>query len=261
VPGGPKPIDHQQRQGLAERIADELRDYYKERVQAMGIYGSLGRGTDGPYSDIEMYCILEGQGIEASYEWCEGDWKAEVDIYSLDRLMKWAGQLDGNWSITHGACLAVKPIYDPQGIFQRLSETALTHSEQEFKRLMEDLIVGEIFELVGKLRNLYTLSLSNSMPFFTLHLLWCAACLIGLANRHIYTSATFFLDESLTLPSRPNGYDTLCQMCSAGVLNDPEAIIRAVDSFWLGLESWSSQKGLRIEQEMDTLFKDGSNFD
>jgi kanamycin nucleotidyltransferase len=261
MPGGPKPMDNQQRAALVEQIAEKLRQHYKGRLQALGVYGSLARGTDGPYSDIDMYCIVDGQEIETCHEWSSGDWKADVDVYSADVALRWAAVLDVDWPITHAACLAVKPLEDPQGIFPRMREAALSHSEQAYKLVMEDVIVGEIYELVGKLRNAYSLNNSGYMPIFTIELVRFAACLVGLANHHLYSSSSRFLEESLTLPDRPLGYDALCHLGMAGILGSPDVTIKTVDAFWAGVEEWAAQHDLHIERELDELLSQAGEAD
>ncbi len=80
MPVGPRPMDHERRMALVEEIADRILAVHQERVRAIGVYGSLACGTDGPYSDIEMLCVLRTEGEEFVYEWTPGPWKAEVDI-------------------------------------------------------------------------------------------------------------------------------------------------------------------------------------
>lgn len=246
-------MDHRQRIILAEQIAEKIRMYYQEHLLALGIYGSLARGTDGPYSDIEMFCIIEGEGIDNSYEWSEGEWKAEVNIYSLDLLTRLAGEIDSEWSITHGALMMVQPVYDPQDIFSYLKEVVLSHTEEAFQEAMEDLIVGEVYELVGKLRNSHAQQNWGCVPFFTMDLIKFAACLVGVSNHHLYTSTRKFLEESLMLSDLPQGYETLCILGMEGKLDDPKVILPIMEIFWAGIEEWAAKKSLHIYRKLDDL--------
>ena len=62
MPGGPQPYSHEERMQRAGEIYQQIAKHFKGRVQAAGIYGSLARGSDGPYSDIEMHVVLERPG-------------------------------------------------------------------------------------------------------------------------------------------------------------------------------------------------------
>jgi kanamycin nucleotidyltransferase len=110
---GPRPHTHPQRLQLAQEIAAQIHQHYGRHVLALGLYGSLGRGTDGPYSDIEMHCVLQGVTIDIAHEWSAGPWKAEVDVYDEATILATAALVESNWPLTHGAFVHVWPLYDP----------------------------------------------------------------------------------------------------------------------------------------------------
>jgi kanamycin nucleotidyltransferase len=58
-------MEHQQRMELAQMITKRLIIRYGKVVKAIGLYGSLARNEDGPYSDIEMFCVLRAPGKRA----------------------------------------------------------------------------------------------------------------------------------------------------------------------------------------------------
>jgi kanamycin nucleotidyltransferase len=153
MPGGPQPIERGQRFETALAIADRIHQHYGERVLAIGLYGSVARGADGPYSDIEMHCVLHGADFEVSHEWSAGPWKAEVDVYSQDVMLARARTLDLDWPLTHRSYVEVMPLYDPTGFFERLRVAVLDHPDQAFRQLIGMTIVGEVYEVVGKVRN------------------------------------------------------------------------------------------------------------
>ena len=130
---GPRPHSREQRRQLAEEIARQIRQHYGKHVLALGLYGSLGRGTDGLYSDIEMHCVLQGVTIDIAHEWSAGPWKAEVDVYDEETVLATAALVEGDWPLTHGAFVYVRPLYDPAGFFPRLRQAALDHPDEVFE--------------------------------------------------------------------------------------------------------------------------------
>jgi kanamycin nucleotidyltransferase len=255
MPGGPKSMDRSRRLELARHIVDQIQDHYRDDVLAIGVYGSLARGTDGPYSDIEMHCVVRGQGVDVCHEWSAGPWKAEVDVYSEDVVLEWASELDVDWSVTHGACVHVWVLHDPTGFFSRLRDAALLHPDQAFEEVIRDVIVGEIYERIGKARNARAEKNDACMPYLAVELAKCGACLIGLDHRHLYAASSRMFQESLELSGRPEGYDTLCRMVMAGDLADPARIADAADAFWSGVERWARERGIQIEHELEMLLK------
>ena len=69
---GPQPISPEQRRRTLQTIEQALQSHYQDQLIALGVYGSLARGTDGPFSDIEMHCVIQGEEIEYAYEWSTG---------------------------------------------------------------------------------------------------------------------------------------------------------------------------------------------
>lgn len=238
---------------LTHEIERLLRQRYGDQLLALGLYGSTARGEDGPYSDIEIHCVIRGKGIETSFEWSAGAWKAEVDVYSQEVILAQAAALDGDWPITHGAFLHVQALHDPQGLFPRLSAAAFDHSPEEFRDAAAEVIVGEIYELIGKIRNTAQ-GETGSLVYFFVMLARHAACLLGLDQRQVYRSTARLFADSLALPDRPDGYDDLCHCVMTGNgLNDAAHLRALSDLFWEGLIAWAAARQLPIEQDTAAL--------
>jgi kanamycin nucleotidyltransferase len=251
---GPQPYTHEERMARAHAIADQFRA--KFAVLAIGLYGSLARGSDGPFSDIEMYCIVPGEGVDTSYEWSGGPWKAEVNVQSLDVLTAWAAEFDEFWPLTHGSCVNILPLYDPQNLFAALKEQVFDHNDAGFDELIAGIIVGELYEFLGKMRNAAASGKTENLPALAVEMAKYGAYLIGLANRTLYTSSSSLFSESLTLAEQPDGYQPLCCLVMAGRLSNAAEIVAAADHFWDGIERWAAQKSMPIHHDLADLLDD-----
>ena len=250
---GPQPISHQERRQNALHIAAQLQRHYGSHLLALGVYGSLAREKDGPYSDIEMHCIVDGAGIDTSFEWSAGPWKAEVDVYSPEVILAAAAQVDGDWPITHGQFTRVWVLHDPTGLFPQLHAAATGQPESAFREAMCEVIVGEIYELVGKVRNAQNRQDFSSLPLYTLYTARHAACLSGLFHRHLYSSSSALFTEALALSDPPAGYTALCQAALQGDLADPGQNIELVEAYWQGVAAWAEQHGLATETTLASM--------
>ena len=256
----PQPWTHADRLALAEEIAVRLREIHDDTLIAVGLYGSTARGTDGPYSDIEMWCVLtalpaEGErdrlnvserGDHYSHEWVHGPWKAEVDVYAAADLREKATHIDGEWALKHGRFVTLLPVYDPSGYFAHLRAAADSAPPTAFRDALRELITGEIYEDVAKVRNAIASGHHAALPQLTLSLATYGAYAIGLANRHRFTTGTRLFEEALTLPDRPAAYDPLARLVIAGTLSDPEAIAAAVEAVWQSLLVWLEAQDISI---------------
>jgi len=258
MPGGPQPYDHAQRMERAMEIVRQVCDHFGERLLALAIYGSLARGTDGPYSDIEIFCILKEEGHSYTIEWSTGSWKAELNVFSPEKILDRAVEVEGDWAVSHGAVVAVLPIIDPTGFFPRLRGAVYSQPEQVFNEALKRLIVEEVYECMGKIRNAQASHSLECLPSYALQIAHYGACLVGMANRYLYTTGSKVFPESLTLPGRPKGYDELCWIVMSGELNIPSKVLSTVEAFWAGLEAWAADRGLQIEEELAILLQKSS---
>lgn len=68
-------------------------------------------------------------------------------------LLARAARVDERWPLVAGAYCQVKPLHDSEGFFRRLRETAAAIPPEWFRQAVEEALVGELYELIGKARN------------------------------------------------------------------------------------------------------------
>ncbi|MDR5001929.1 ANT(4')-I family aminoglycoside nucleotidyltransferase [Brevibacillus parabrevis] len=240
---GPVKISRTERLQTCKEIAARLHEVYGEKVLAIGVYGSVSRGTDGPFSDIEMLCVLEESGEETdfSHEWSAGPWKAEVNVISAHVLLDMAATVEDDWPLTHGPFFAPLSLYDPKGFFQTLKEAAHSPAKEAFTQAINGVLVGEMYEFIGKLRNISLEGPRTYLPYLAMQFAQYGAMLIGLHQQTFYSTGAKVLPESLELPDRPDGYDQIATMVMAGDLADSGKIVAVCERFWNGLHAWAAK--------------------
>jgi kanamycin nucleotidyltransferase len=247
-------MEHQQRMMLAQTIANRLIIRYGESVKAIGLYGSLARGEDGPYSDVEMFCVLRETGTAHTYEWCAGPWKAEVDVLDEGSLRQEASQIDGLWALTHGAFVRVLPVRDPENYFDELRELVMSHPPEIFRVVIEEVLVGDIYELIGKVRNACVQKHAQALPTLAVELAQRTAYALGLEHRYLYGTSSYVFDEAITLPDPPDGFHTLAHLVMRGDLQDASTVASACDTLWLGLVRWAEGRGYTLVASQEIPF-------
>src|SRR5579863_3720244 len=198
MPGGPQPIEHEQRLNLAREIAARAVAVRGEHLLAIGVYGSTARCTDGPCSDLEILCVLNTHDEDYDYEWVHGPWKAEVNFLSKDILLAKAAEVDERWPLTHGAFCNVLALYDLHNVFTALRDVVLSQPQKSFTSAIRGCITFELYEMMGKLRNAQYSRNTAYFPTIALHMTTFGAYIIGLANRYHYTTGSRVHIESLT---------------------------------------------------------------
>jgi kanamycin nucleotidyltransferase len=243
---GPQSLSHTQRLNIAHEIAERVKQHFHPQVIAIGLYGSLARGEDGPYSDIELFGVLRTDQYEQRYEWCTSAWKAEVDLYGKQALRERAAHVDGRWPLTHSAFQSVLPLDDPEHVFAEIRTIVEASPEPLFREAIENLLVDDVFECIGKIRNAQAFGMPTALPSLILKLVQTVAMVVGLANRQCYTTGTRVISEALALPDLPDGFGELGQIMLTGDFRDGQHIGKACERLWQGLNIWATDHGYSI---------------
>jgi kanamycin nucleotidyltransferase len=243
---GPQALPRTQRMAIAHEIAERVQERFHPEVVAIGLYGSLAREEDGPYSDIELFGVLRTDHYTHCYEWCTPAWKAEVDLYGKQTLRERAARVDERWPLTHSALQTVLPLYDPEQFFAEIRTIVQSRPEVLFREPIEHLVVENVFEDIGKIRNAQALGTLTTLPALVLKLVQAVALVVGLANRHCYTTGTRVISEAVALQDLPDGFRELGQVVLTGDLRDGEQLGAACERLWRGLNIWAGGHGYRI---------------
>jgi kanamycin nucleotidyltransferase len=225
-------------------LAKEVAGRAKQQFQAVAVaaYGSLARGDDRWYSDIEMLCIVD-RDLDETVEWIHDGWQVEVDVRSREALLGAAGRVSADWAITHANYVYTLPLDDPTGLFPVLAQAVRTAPKASFDRAIADLCVGPLYGATAKLRNARAQG-DPPPPGFVFYIAKLGYWMLGLINRHPYSTAARALAESLTLPNRIPGYDELCRMTLTGDIVDGEKVFDACENFWQGAATWVAERQL-----------------
>lgn len=242
----PRARTREERLETVRRIFERVMQLHGEDVLAAGLYGSLARSNDGPFSDVEIMVVLRSAGVRDNAEWCAGDWKAEVNFRGRDVALDRASELDGEWSVSHGKFIDMQPLYDPKNFLSQLRERVFAHADGEIREAMREVIIGDMCELVGKWRNQQAASQFDYVPAIAFKLAEQCAWVIGLANRHLYATGATLRAESLALLDRPAGYDALCNAVMRGELSDAQHVIALCEACWAGAAAWAEAKGIAL---------------
>lgn len=238
-------MDHTTRMALAHEIVERARRAYE--LRAVALYGSLARGDDGPFSDLELLCVLAGREEEEfTFEWVAGPWKAEVNVVGAGALLREAARIDGRWPLTHGAFLRMRALWDPGDFCRQVQRIVANPPEAQCRAAIEAVLVGELYEFIGKVRNAQARGDRAPLAKLALALADYTAYVLGLARRTPYVSGATLLEEALRVPGRPAGFDALCRLVRDGTLSDATAVIDACEALWAGLEAWAALHGYRI---------------
>lgn len=241
---GPEAQTTLERMKALDRIVAALHERYGDDLLAIGLYGSLSRGEDGPYSDVELFCVVDIPGTDVDYEWVYGAGKAEVNVFGPDVARTQARRVEDGWALAQGQFARCRPLYGDLAFFEDLKQAALSPDRAMADAVVTAMAVGELYEWIGKLRNMQARGEMTEIALLASNFVKHTALMLGLVQRHLYRTGMTILAESLTLSDRPAGYDGLCRLVMAGDLRDPDRVAAALEATWAGLGPWLARHGV-----------------
>ena len=240
----PAPTTRKEKFEMIDLLKRRLLATHGDDILAIGAYGSIAFGTDGPYSDIEMHVITkDGSGVKTREFVCD-KFKIELTANDSSTFLKEAQEVDDSWAIKAGAFIHILPVYDPESFFEQVKNLPLEISDDARRHIMKEFMIWEPYETVAKIRNNYSGGNWNYLSTGARDLLWQTAKLIGLANKTYYTTRARTLEESLEMESIPAGYRELLEFIQEGQLRDAEKLYHSCEELWTGLNEWFSSMGL-----------------
>lgn len=243
---GPQAASPDQRRSAVSRLVSSLEIAFGNSIVAIGLYGSTGRGADRAYSDIEIFCVLRKTGEKRRLEWTDANGKYEVELFGEDVIRRRAAELDEGWPITHAAYANPKPIRGDPDFFNELRALVFDHSENQFHDVIREIIVGELYEGVGKVRNAISSGTHETLPRVAMRIELMSELMVGLAHRRIYTSTALATIESMALTPRPVGHDELCRLVMSGQLADASRTSEVIEQHWSSVVDWAAARNVDL---------------
>jgi kanamycin nucleotidyltransferase len=206
----------------------------------------MARHQDGPYSDIEIFCVIATPEVDIDYEWIYGPGKAEINILGRETARLKAREVDEFWAISQGRFLEARLVFGDPACLQELKELVLALSEAEIQAVVRQVIIGELYEWIGKVRNAARRKHYAPLALWAGKFTEMVALLLGLVRRTCYTTGSRLLEESRQFDDLPAGYPRLCDLVQRGDLSDASATIEALEATWAGLAAWTEQRDIRV---------------
>ena len=225
-------------------LKNRLLAVHGDKIQAIGVYGSIALGKDEPYSDIELHVITKEPLYLENPEFIYDKFKIEISLNETNAFVKKAKEIDDAWAIKAGSFIHIQPVYDPFNIFDQVKKLPFESLNKSRANVMKEFMVWEPYETIAKIRNNYRTDNLNYLPIGANDLLWQTAKLIGLANKKYYSTRARTFEESSEMKSVPSGYKELMSVIVDGQLNDKEKVYKLCEGLWTGLNKWYEEMGL-----------------
>jgi len=139
-------MSHAERIALAHSIKEALIRKWND-VEAVGLIGSVARGEDARWSDLDMICIVKSSSGKDDLFFVYQEVPIWIEVRSKSHILGRISEPMPEWPISACKWYDAIPLYDPLSIFQELRMFVDTLPQSFYIKGMEDSLLDALLEL------------------------------------------------------------------------------------------------------------------
>lgn len=235
---GPVAQSRPARLALAQRVADRVEARFGANLLFCALYGSVARETDGPYSDVELFCARRSGEMPCQvFEWIEAEIKVKLRVYTEAGLIAETAAVDAEWPLSHNKLFHHRLLVGHPGLLDKLQQIAVSADEAAFSTAITHLYLSEVFELTAKLYNLRGLASPAEMGLWPvlIKLLEQVSIILGMAERRCFSTRQQLLTEAVAWGVLPGAFPRLCQLALTGNYREDTPWDSLTEQLWTEL--------------------------
>jgi len=236
-------MDHEARVALVRSFANALVQRFGPAVAAVGIYGSVARGDEGPHSDVDVLVLSYSPLFPPPSSHLVGETVVYVNTYLLADAERELREPVPAFPERLGGWLDILSIYDPHQQIPRLQGLARSVPPDLFRKSAELALLGGR-DMLGKLRNCRQRydeeGLREAAVWLTLYAAWAVASL----NRSPFRSDNEIFTAHRRFAAVPRGYEVIRDLRYGRTPR--EEIYQTAEAFWDNLERFAREQGVPL---------------
>jgi len=245
----PQKFTREERLIFAKEFSEKIKSKFKEKLLAVGIYGSVAREEDQPYSDLEMLVILKGLHHEKTIEGIYRDLKYEINLCTKERIKKKIHTIDIDWPISVGQYLKILPLHDPQSVFDYFVKEYERVIKKSFKPYIAEVFSCDLFDLFCKFFNAKERKNYQSMRFLIFVLCDKMSKFLGLLNKQYYHSVAERPQDAMKMPINFPSFIELMKKITAGKIENTKELSILIEKVYREITLYLEEEGIQYQKE------------
>jgi kanamycin nucleotidyltransferase len=244
-------VTREERLEIAREVARRIVEKYGERIIVVAAYGSVAKGEDTPYSDLDIWVAAREPAEDLRFFVYRG---MAVSIHwdTEEGRITTAGRVTRDWPITADEVHSFLVLYEQEGseFLTRLKAAANALSDEEFAEAIRTFM-ARTRETWGKMQGPWSAGDHYRLLVNGRWLVWSVAMILGLLNKRFYGGGRGFFQLSKEMPKQPHDYPRLLDLAGGFETTEGEVVYRAGEDLWNNLCELVRAEG--IEWESDTI--------
>lgn len=228
-------LTHSERFQLAHDLCERMEQRYPGQVIIGGVYGSTARGIDTPWSDLEMWFVVEDTCEAQGQHLIFRDIAVGYRVYRRSELEAILSTASLKWPFHVGVLDALKVLHGDPSQIQIWIEMGESIPDKDFHRLLEEELPGLMVESYGRVLSCNARGNHHDVHLAIAEMLFEMRTALCLLNKRWVTHDYYQgLTETFEFPKIPASYKHL--VSNLYVLRKFEEIIplaeRLMENFW-----------------------------
>ncbi|KAB3529585.1 kanamycin nucleotidyltransferase C-terminal domain-containing protein [Alkaliphilus serpentinus] len=244
----PARFTNEERLKLAEKILVKLKNKYNEQLIAVTLEGSTAKGTDKPFSDIEMTAIFNNDLAEERWNafLCEGMFIG-LGYDRLESVIEASKNVNYEWCLAGDRLLNAKFLYDPTNLAETLKQNSIEAIQSANFSKLAKAAFADMYEHVLKI---FTIDEDNILcaSLNAKGIAYWATMTVGLINKKQFISSRILFQEAKKLKLLPKEYSECIDELLA--LDTNVNRLREFSArLWTGMVKWLSQFQISLDDD------------
>jgi len=238
---------HEERLQLAREVVVKLKERYKDDLLAVAVFGSVARGEDEDFSDVDMIAVVQGEGIADDCNAIMDGLKYAIDVFSRDIVLGKMTSVHMRWPWLAGKFVTAVPLYDEQGVFASYKETFRNLVREDFTPYVRQVFIEEIYEECNKFINTTYSGNRQRVHYNAYHLFTKFAVFLAIVNKSFYTSAVTLPEKAMSFPINFPSFQLLGKFVIGEATYDTKQLRDIVESMLREVISYFRSKNIDFE--------------
>jgi kanamycin nucleotidyltransferase len=146
-------LDQDNRYYLALRLAQSLSERHGEDLLLCGLYGSTMRGTDTPWSDLELFCVVEDLCTLESLSFLYHGIHVAVTVKMRGELERLLTEPTRDWPVLMGILSVLEPLAGDGDWVPKWLELGESAPPELFREFLVKNMPDLVFESYGRIHS------------------------------------------------------------------------------------------------------------
>lgn len=238
-------LSHNERMQLARHLCEQMLSCYEEEILICGLYGSTARGTDTPWSDLEMWFIAvdgcQAKGRHLLYR----DTAVGYRVYERSVLEEILTTPSIHWPFHMGVLSQLQLMHGNPSVIQSWIELGRSIPRAKFIKALEEILPDMVVESHGRIHSSVERSDNHTLFPHVFEVLFEMLTVLCLLNQRWVTRDYYpGLVQSFAFPKLPAGYQELVP--SLYEAHDPDQTLALADQLVANYWDLLTLEGVQI---------------